>query len=73
MERKNATEMNKVENTPLEKSNREHHENPMVERHEKRVAIGKKYMQELWMKRDVQGMIRINYDNTPVENGRHRI
>ena len=37
-----------------------------VERHEKRVAMGKKYMQALQLKRDVQGTIKINYDNTPV-------
>ena len=52
--------------TSVRKGNKEHHENPVVERHEKRVAMGKKYMQALQMKRDVQGMIRINYDNTPV-------
>ena len=27
----------------------------------------------LQLKRDVQGTIKINYDNTPVGNGRHRI
>ena len=62
--------MNEIENTPLEKRNKEHHENLVVERHEKRVAMGKKYMQALRVKRDVQGMIRINYDNTSVGNGR---
>ncbi|EMS48315.1 hypothetical protein TRIUR3_35094 [Triticum urartu] len=67
---KNTTAMIKVENIPLEKRNKEHHENPVVERYEKRVAMGKKYMRALRMKRDVQGMIRINYDNIPVGNGR---
>ena len=32
----------------------------------KRVAMGKKYMQALRLKRDVQGTIMINYDNAPV-------
>ena len=35
----------------------------------KRVAMDKKYMQALRYKGDVQGAIRINYDNTPVEEG----
>ena len=32
----------------------------------KRVAMDKKYMQAFRMTRDVQGTIRIKYDNTPV-------
>jgi len=39
----------------------------------KRVAMDKKYMQALRLKRDVQGTIKIKYNNTPVGNGRHRI
>ena len=35
--------------------------------------MDKKYMQALRLKRDVQGMIKNNYDNTPVENGRDRM
>ena len=35
-----------------------------VERHEISVAMGKKYMQALWSKRDVQGTIKVNYDKT---------
>ena len=33
----------------------------------RRVPMDKKYMQVLRLKRDVQGAIRINYDNTPVK------
>jgi len=36
----------------------------------KRVAMDKNYMQALRLKRDVQGTIKINYDNTPVGKGR---
>ena len=32
----------------------------------KRVAMDKKYTQALRLKRDVQGTIRIDYDNAPV-------
>ena len=35
--------------------------------------MDKKYIQALWLQQDVQGTIRNNYDNTPVENGRDRI
>ena len=67
IERNNTTKMNKVEDTPLEKRSQEHDENLKVERNKKRVAMAKKYTQGLRLKRDVQGTIRINYDNTPVK------
>ena len=74
IERKNTTKMNKVENTPLEERNKEHYQNLVGERHKKKkVAMDKKYMQALRLKRDVQGTIKINYDNSPVGNGRHRM
>ena len=36
--------MNKVENTLLEKRDKEHYGNLVVERHEKRFAVDKKYI-----------------------------
>ena len=73
IERNNTTKMNKVEDTPLEKRRKEHDENLKVERHKKRVAMAKKCMQALRLKRDVQGTIKINCDNSLVGNGRNRI
>ena len=66
--------MNKVENTLLEKEEQGTLLEPCrLKDIRKRVAMDKKYMQALRLKRDVQGTIKINYDNTPVGNGRHRI
>ena len=62
--------MNKIANNLLEKRNKEHYEDLKVAKLWMTRTIDKKYMLALRLKRDVKGMIKINYDNTPVGNGR---
>ena len=65
--------MNKVENSPLEEKKEQGtlQEPCRLKYIRKRVAMAKKYMQALRLKQHVQGMIKINYDNTPTVNGRN--
>ena len=70
IERKNTTEMNEVENTVRKEEQGTLLEPCRLKDITKRVAMAKKYMQALRLKQDVLGTIKINYDNTPVGNGR---
>ena len=66
IKRENTTKMNKVENNPLGKRSKEHHENLVGWKTWMEKSMNEKYMQALRLKRDVQGTIMINYDNAPV-------
>ena len=69
IERKNTTKMNKVENTPLEKRNKEHYEN---------LKVAKTWIKSLMDKIEFETTPvktrweRKNSGSTPVEHGRNR-
>ena len=51
--------MNKVENTPLEKRNKEHYEDLKVAKLWMTSTMDKKELKSLWLKRDKQGTRKI--------------